>query len=195
MGTGQGRQGLETFRYIAAALSIVLGLGVTRLLTGLVGVVRARHKSRLDWIIPTWAVVIFITQLEFWWAVNQLPTILPQFTFIEFVGLVLLTVTLFVTAALLVPSRGDDEDLSLRVFFQNEGRWALAAFSLFLFSAALFNVFLFGGSVLSLWAVLDIPMIVIPLIVCFSRRERLQEWLTIAYVPLTLIDVAVSVIS
>jgi hypothetical protein len=53
-----------------------------------------------------------------WWALNQLPTMQQTFQFSEFIFGVPMTLTLFVTAALLLPSRAEDEAHGLRVYFE-----------------------------------------------------------------------------
>lgn len=83
--------------------------GVTRLLTGLVTIFRIRRTSPVDWVPLAWSGILFSMQLEYWWAINQLPTLRETFQFSEFIFLVLMTLTLFLTAALLLPSRSEDE--------------------------------------------------------------------------------------
>ena len=64
---------MDSFRWIAVALSMILGLGVTRLLSAFVAVFRSRKHSKLDWIPLAWAGCIFLWQLQFWWAIIELP--------------------------------------------------------------------------------------------------------------------------
>jgi hypothetical protein len=184
---------MDTFRLISVVLSMVLGLGVTRLLLGLVGIFRARRVSRLDWLVPTWAFSLFLVQLEYWWAINQLPLVMDSFNFHDFMALVVLTLALFVAAALLVPSRSEDEAGSLRQFFELDGKWALPALSAFFVMGFLANVFFLRVSPISWWGLFDIPLVAIPLVFA-TKSRRLQEVLSAAFVPLLVADVAISLV-
>lgn len=123
---------MGSFPVIATVLSMVLGLSITRLLLGLVTVFRIRYSSSADWVPLAWSFVLFEAQLEYWWSINQLPQLRATFTFPEFVFLVALTLMLFVSAALLLPSRGEDEQVSLQNYFERDGRFALLAYAAFL---------------------------------------------------------------
>lgn len=177
---------------IATVLSMVLGLGVTRLLLGAVTVFRTRARCAPDWLTITWALIIFAHMLEFWWAINHLALVRTGFTYPDFVFLVVLTLLLFLAAALVLPSRTEDEEVSVRAFFERDGRYGLLALSAFYVLAFVANVNYFGGSPRDLWAILDIPIIVVPVLVFLATAWRTRVWLTVGYVPLTAIDYWVS---
>jgi hypothetical protein len=46
---------MDTFRWVAVGLSMILGLGVTRLLTSAVSVIRSRHHAEVHWMPLVWA--------------------------------------------------------------------------------------------------------------------------------------------
>lgn len=186
---------MSEFGRIATVLSMVLGLAVTRLLLGLVTAFRIRRTSRLDWVPMAWALILFLVQLQYWWAVNQLPTIRATFTFVDFLFLVLLTLALFLAAALILPSRAEDETGGLRVYFENDGRYALLAFSGFLVLAFIVNVGFFGSSPLSVWGITDIPMIVLPFVAFLAKSRTVYGGVTIVYLPLAAWDLWISVTS
>ncbi len=179
---------MDDFRMIATVLSMVLGLGVTRILLGLVTVFRTRARSRPDWLTLTWAGIVFAAMLEFWWAINQLAAIRTDYTFADFFFLVILTMLLFLAAALVLPSRSEDEDGSLRGFFERDGRYGLLALSGFFVVALAVNVFYFGESVASVWGILDVPVILGPCAVFLARPGRTVAWLTVLYLPLFALD-------
>lgn len=183
---------MSNFSIIAAILSMVLGLSVTRLLLGLVTVFRIRHTSQVDWVPLVWAFLLFATQLEYWWAINQLPAVKSAFSFQEFIFLVLLTLMLFLSAALLLPSRSEDEEGGLRQYFERDGCYALVSYSAFLALGFVANVFFLDHPVAGSWAYMDIVMIVVPVAAFFSRKRRTYMALTLLYVPLSIADIALS---
>ena len=183
---------MEEFRMMATVLSMVLGLGVTRLLLGLVTVFRIRHQSRVDWIPIAWAGVLFASQLQFWWSINHLPAMGRAFTFADFVFLVALTLMLFLAAALLLPNRAEDESGGLETYFSRDGRFGLLAFSAFLTLGFVTNIVFFQAPLIGEWSLLDIPLIIMPVLAFVARSRRVRAWLTLAYVVLMAVDIWVS---
>lgn len=179
---------MSNFPIIATALAMVLGLSVTRLLLGFVTVFRIRHKAAADWVPLAWAGVLLVIELQFWWAINQLPLVRPTFSFPEFIFFVLLTLMLFLSAALLLPSRSEDEQRDLRSYYENDGRYALLFLSAFLALAFIANLVFFKTPFASLASLLDLPMIALPVAAFFARSRLVYAGLTLLYVPLTLLD-------
>lgn len=174
---------------------MILGLSVTRLLLGLVTVFRIRRTSPIDWVPLVWAVVLFETQLEYWWAINQLPSLRTTYTFEEFIFLVLLTLTLFLSAALLLPSRNEDELNGLRVYFEQDGRYSLLSYSAFLTLGFVANIFFMKSPMASEWAYIDIVMIVLPIMAFFSKSRAIYAAITLGYLPLSIFDTFLSLSS
>ncbi len=183
------------FTIVATVISMVLGLSVTRLLTGLVTIFRIRRKSSMDWVPLAWSSILFIMQLQYWWAINQLSALRQTFQFSEFIFLVLTTLMLFVTAALILPSRGEDEDQGLRLYFEQDGRFALISLSAFLMFGLVVNLFGFRSQIEAAWAITDIPMIVLPALAFFVRERKYYAAITAIYLPLSALDVWISLAS
>lgn len=186
---------MTNFPIVATVLSMVLGLSVTRLLLGLVTIFRIRRTSTADWVPLAWAGILFMMQLQFWWAINQLPLLRPTFSFLEFVFLVLLTMMLFLSAALLLPSRSEDEQHGLRSYYEMDGCYALISLSTYLTLAFAANLVFFGSQVVSVSSITDIPMIVLPVIAFFARRRRIYAGITLLYVPLAIVDTFIALTS
>jgi hypothetical protein len=52
------------FEFLSVALSFVLGLAVTVLLTSLLTAFRARRKTRMSWLPLTWAFYVLVIQFD-----------------------------------------------------------------------------------------------------------------------------------
>lgn len=104
----------------------------------------------------------------------------------------MLTLSLFVTAALLLPSRSEDEQNGLRVYFEQDGRYALLSLSTYLCLGLIVNVTLFQASPLALWGVLDVIMIVLPICAFVARSRKAYAAITLIYVPINVIDTLIS---
>jgi hypothetical protein len=186
---------LSSFPVVATILSMVLGLSVTRLLLSLVTIFRIRRTSPWDWVPLVWAFVLFQTQLEFWWAINQLPTVKATFSFQEFIFLVLLTLTLFLSAALLLPSRSEDEEGSLRLYFERDGRYALLSYSAYLALGFVANLFFMKSPIAAVWAYTDVIMIALPITAFLAKSRRAYVLITLIYLPLSIFDTVISLSS
>ncbi|MBH1966797.1 MAG: hypothetical protein I8H81_01255 [Pseudomonadales bacterium] len=183
---------MTNFPIVATVLSMILGLSVTRLLLGALTVFRIRRSVAPDWVALVWAVTLFTTQLQFWWAVNSLPAVKVVYSFPEFLLLVLLALSLFVSAALLLPSRSEDEQNGLRLYFEQDGRYALLFLSTYLVLGLIVNVFFFQASPVALWGVLDVIMILLPLCTFVAKSRKAYSILTLMYVPVNVIDTVIS---
>ena len=173
-----------SLRWLSVMISMILGLGVARLLTGLVVVFRARGSSRLDWLPLVWAANIFVVQLQYWWAVNNLPPDAPPFTFPTFIAFLLLPTLLYLAAALLLPAAAEDEPAGLYAYFQRAGRWALALLAAYLALAEAANALFFDVPLASTLTLLGLPTLLLPLVVVFARARWLRAAVTIGYLPL-----------
>jgi len=183
---------VANFTVLVTVLSMVLGLSITRILLGLITVFRIRRTARPDWVALAWAFTLFLFQLQFWWALNDLSTIKKEFSFGEFLLLVSLTLALFTAAALILPSRSEDELDGLQVYFEQDGRYALLAICTYLGLGSVINIVFFRASAFQLWAVLDLVMITLSSAAFFAPSRRLYASLTLAYLPLSVFDTAVS---
>jgi hypothetical protein len=176
-----------SFGWVSTILSMILGIGVTILLTESVAALRARGAGRVAWVPLVWAACIFLTQIQFWWGINQLSAGKPVWSFEEFLGLVALTILLFLSAALLMPTN-DQDRRDIGTFFRTHGRWALVALTVFHAGTFLVNWLSFGVSPLALWAVLHVVVAVLPLAAFFQRSPGWLSWATWLALPFYLLD-------
>ena len=140
---------MTSFEYFSVALSFVLGLGITRLLVGALGVFRARRRQKVHWIPIVWAASIFILQIQFWWAIFELYGQIETWTHGVFGTLLLGAVLLFIAGALVFPASADQERSSLFEYFKEDGRWALLALAAYTAQSLWMNWYLFNTSPIS----------------------------------------------
>jgi hypothetical protein len=176
---------VHVFRLIAIAFSILLGLGVTRVLTSLVGVFLARLEARVRWIPVAWASMVFVLQLQFWWAIAELEELVDPWTRVHFVALAVIPLSLFVAAALLLPSPVQ-KGLDLKDWFEAHGRWGLVALSAYAVAAMAINLAFFGISFAS-WSMLVLGAeAALPLAYLAITEPRARASITVAYVLVVL---------
>ncbi len=81
-------------------VSLVLAIGVTHLLQGVVTVVRYRETLAPDWVPVAWAASLFLTSALYWWSLWDFRT--AQWTFPTFLFVLLAPTLLYVAISLLV---------------------------------------------------------------------------------------------
>ena len=164
---------MTSFEFFTVALSFVLGLGVTRLLLGGLGVFRARQRQKVHWIPIVWAVSIFLYQIQYWWAIFELKGLIETWTHGAFATLLSLAVLLFIAGALILPTSADQERESLFEYFDQNGRWALPALTAYMALAIWANWFLFGTSLLSGMQALIVVIGGLALVAFMSSNQRI----------------------
>ncbi len=122
----------ELFPHIRIVMGMVVGLGITRLLTGVAGLIQHPSRAKLSALHLLWALSVLIELILFWWWEFALYDI-TDWSFGIFAFLIGYAVTLFLMAALLFPDRIDDY-ASYEDFFLRRRHWFFAIFGLtFLF--------------------------------------------------------------
>lgn len=96
------------FDYLAVLISVVLGLAVTHILTGISGGINRRERMPPDWIQMWWGLNVLAYVLGVWWGMYWWKH-LTIWTFQEFAFLTGYAIILFLTASLLFPWEGGEE--------------------------------------------------------------------------------------
>jgi len=131
------------FEFLSVALSFVIGLGVTYLLTSVLSLFRERDRCSPDWLPLLWAFYIFAYQVQFWWAMFELSA-LESWSLPTFLALLLYSVLLFAAGGLVIPHDAARHEEGLRAYFERDGKWGVAILNVYFLLAPLFNAVLFG---------------------------------------------------
>lgn len=178
---------MNSFRWISVVLSMLLGLGVTRVLSASVAAFRSRHHATLDWLPFAWAACIFGWQLQFWWGIIELESIVATWTLALFLLMVLLVLLLFVAGALVLPLHEMSARDTLLSTFERDGRWALLALSAYHAVGLFTDWLLWQQSPFSLLGASILALAVLP-VLCFAYRDsrRVQIVGILLYLPIGL---------
>jgi len=98
------------FNYLAILISIVLALGMTRLLYGVGEMLQARSHRHLYWVHAVWVVNLFILLVSAWWVFYRWRTQAP-WTFFLFVFVLIPPTILFLASVVLFPREGTPDKL------------------------------------------------------------------------------------
>jgi hypothetical protein len=134
---------MDSFSYLSVFISLILGLGVTHLLSGAAALIRSRRELRFWWPTPLWMATTFLIQVQTWWAMFTLRTI-EHWSFAAFLIVLLQPVGIYMMAALIVPQMRAGQVTDLREDYFRESRWFFAALLLGLAASLAKNLVLTG---------------------------------------------------
>lgn len=107
---------MDAFGYVSVILSVVIGLGLSHLLTGIAELVKNRRRVKFYWVHLIWVGLIFVGHIFLWWTMWNL-RLVRDWNFFSFLLLLLAPVLLYVAAALLTPKVDSDDRVDLRQYF------------------------------------------------------------------------------
>lgn len=107
---------MTPFEYLSVLISIVLGLGVTELLSGVQRLARARGRVRYHWLPLTWSGLVFVALVQWWWAAFGL-RFQEGWNFFSFLLVLLVPVLFYLAAALVLPAEEPGAEYDLRAHY------------------------------------------------------------------------------
>ena len=63
---------MTEFELLAIPISLVLGLGITKILSGVTNAIRYRHQTKTHWFPVAWAIMILLIQVQFFFVLWDL---------------------------------------------------------------------------------------------------------------------------
>ncbi len=97
---------MDAFSYLSVLNSIVLGLGGPSLLAGVAAMVRARDRIKMYWPLPAQMALLFLIQVQLWWALFALRE-RGTWNFLAFLVVLMQPVLVYLATAFLVPDIPD----------------------------------------------------------------------------------------
>ena len=118
----------ELFPHIRIVMGMVVGLGITRLLMGIAGLIQHPTRAKISLIHLLWVFSILVELVLFWWWEFALYEV-TDWSFGIFAFLIFYAITLFLMSALLFPDNLSDYD-GYEDFFLKRRHWFFGVFAL-----------------------------------------------------------------
>jgi hypothetical protein len=132
---------ISAFEYVTVFISIILGLGVTQILTGIADLVHQNERVKIYPPHLVWVFLVLVLHVQEWWVTFQLrsygPWRLPVFLFI-----LLYPVVLFILARLLFPFGINEGAIDLKKFYFENYRRIFLFGAMLAFLSILDNLFI-----------------------------------------------------
>jgi hypothetical protein len=124
---------MSEFEHLSVLISIVIGLGLTQLLTDTHKLVQARERVAPYWLPIVWSILLFIAMVEWWWASWTFQNL--QFNFVFYLFILLSPIALYLAVAFVLPDvEANNAQIDMRVYYFATSKFffALLALSTFL---------------------------------------------------------------
>ena len=113
---------VDEFSYLSVLVSIVLGLGIAQLLTGVGRLLQNRGRVRIYWPVLACVATMLLVHIQLWWSLFELRGT-TGWTFLDFVAVLSLPIVLYLMSALVLPDFGDTVPDDLRAHYYDNCRW------------------------------------------------------------------------
>ena len=127
---------MDAFSYLSVLLSIILGVGLTQLLTAFGRLIRHRDRVRMHWLPLLWTAMLLLIYVQVWWSMYGL-RLRREWTFLAFSTVLAQTATLYLMAAVALPEEISETQTDLGAYFDRQHRW----FFIFFLATLLVSVF------------------------------------------------------
>ena len=122
---------MNAFEYLSVLISIILALGMTRVLAGVGEMLQARLHRRIYWVHAVWVVNVFLYLVVAWWIFyrwrNQQP-----WTFFLFIFVLISPTILYLASILLFPPESDfEESIDYKTHYYANHRAFFVLFAMF----------------------------------------------------------------
>lgn len=119
---------MAPFAYLAVLVSLVLALGLTRVLRGVGQVIQYRDRIESHWLHLLWTAILFVFHVQFWWSLYGLRTV-ETWTFVRFVVVLVPPAVLYLMTVVHFPE-GMEEGVDLGEHFYARRRGFFLLFAL-----------------------------------------------------------------
>lgn len=99
---------MTPFDFLALAISVILGLAITRLISGIGISIRQIKSKKYFWLHGLWVINMLILIPAYWWGLYNWSS-LEDWNFIHFLLLIIYTTNLYLITDFLVPRKFDSD--------------------------------------------------------------------------------------
>ena len=112
------------FEFLMILISVVIGLGLTEILTGWANLLRARDDVRFYWVHTLFQFGVFFALLQQWWEFWEMEEV-GEIAFLAVLVVLATPILLFLIAHLLFPTQAEGADLEEYYYSQAPLLWGL----------------------------------------------------------------------
>lgn len=179
---------ISAFEYMSILVSIILGLGITQVLSSFSDLLYHYKDVKFYWPHTLWVFFILFLHIQDWFITYQLKDkvewSLPELSFI-----LLYPITLFISVKMLLPANESDKDTDMRKYYFSHYPIIFLIVAIAVFISIIFNVLLLGKE----WAQQILLFAFLVLLLFMSAKklanEMLHKWIAVVICFASLVSV------
>jgi hypothetical protein len=173
------------FEFLMVLVSVVIGLGLTEILSGGANLLRARSSVRFYWVHVLFQVGVFFALLQQWWESWRWVGV-EEISFMAVLALLASPVLLYLIAHLLFPKPAENADLKAYYYRQTPLLWGLVVAGTVV--GNVFRPLAWGHPVFEVSNLSGVPTLAIGVLLAASRKPRVHAILAPILIVLLLLD-------
>ena len=134
---------MQVFDYLSVIVSVITGLGITMVLSGLADLLHARKQVRFYWVSLFWIVFLFISQVQIWWGLWDLRET-REWNFGSFLLLLLYPISTYLPARIVIPHTSSEGLIDLRRHYYENHRTFFSLMAMIFLVLSTLNPLFFG---------------------------------------------------
>jgi hypothetical protein len=113
---------MKTAEYLSVLVSIIVGLGISQVLSGIANLLVDRGRVRFYWAWALAVLMVFLANVQFWWSTFSVGDAVAG-NFFSFVFFLLTPICLYLAAVVVLPDFEGEGEIDLRAHFLGNSRW------------------------------------------------------------------------
>lgn len=160
---------ISPFEYSSILVSIILGLGITQLLSAFTDLLYNYKKVSFYWPQTAWILFVLFLHIQDWFITYQLKD-KPVWHLTELVFILLYPISLFIAAKLLLPSNDKEESRDMKSYYMSQYPVLFGIMAISILLSVVFNIWLLGESLAG-----QVPILVFLLIVLYVSVKKISR--------------------
>jgi hypothetical protein len=160
---------ISPFEYVSILISIILGLGITQILSSFSDLLYHYKKVKFYWPHTVWIMFVLFLHIQDWFITYQLKSKmiwnLPELLFI-----LLYPIILYIAAKMLIPANDDSEKFDMKAYYLSHFQIIFSLIGFTILLSILFNMFF-----LSMVIFQQIPLIIFFVVTIFLSVKRVEN--------------------
>jgi hypothetical protein len=136
---------INPFEYVSILISIILGLGITQILSSFSDLLYHHKKVKFYPPHTVWVLFVLFLHIQDWFVTYQIKD-KPAWSLPELVFILLYPITLFIAAKMLLPTNNEEERFDMKVFYFSQFPMIFLLISISILLSILFNIFFLKAS-------------------------------------------------
>ena len=182
---------MSIFEFLMVLVSLIIGLGIAEILTGIASAIRSRKTINFYWVQAVLVTIVFLALLQQWWEAWALNTV-EVWSFHGLLMMISGPIGLFLISHLLFPDKTEGADLKAYYYNNLSAGYWLAVMTVIIASS--FRPIIFGHNPFDVANLTSFVLVGIFATLALTRKEIVHAILVTLVLGLVLLDISLSAI-